>query len=362
VEHPVTEAITGLDLVEWQLRVAAGEHLPLTQQQIQRHGHAIEVRVCAEDPAQGFVPSAGHLDLLRWPEETQGKPSVRVDAGFETGDTVPALYDSLLGKIIAYADSREAAVDRLIDAVSEFRASGVATNASWLVRALGQSDFRAGDVSTAFVARHGESLAAPADPTIFAPFAAAAYGAWLAPTAPVQSPWDLADGFRMGLPASIPVPLHAGELKVDAAVLNRATDSARVRVNGTMINLARDADSAALQRWHSKDGPSADVLVASHRITVWSGGESLAFALDDGSQFDSTSQAHPGSLTTPLPGVVVSLAVKEGDTVKAGQTLLVIEAMKMEHAIKAPRAGIVKALKHGVGDRVREGSTLAEIE
>src|SRR6185369_4413638 len=147
VEHPVTEMITGRDLVEWQLRVASGEPLPLKQADIQRSGHAIEVRLCAEDPARDFVPSVGTLDLMWWPAEHDG---LRVDSGFESGDAVPSVYDSLLGKIIARGPSRDAALDRLISGVEDVRVDGVATNASWLVRALRAPAFRNADVSTAF--------------------------------------------------------------------------------------------------------------------------------------------------------------------------------------------------------------------
>jgi 3-methylcrotonyl-CoA carboxylase alpha subunit len=343
VEHPVTEKITGLDLVEWQLRVAAGERLPLTQEQIRRNGHAIEVRLCAEDPARDFVPSAGKLELMMWPDERDG---ARVDHGFETGDTVPSLYDSLLGKVIAHGPSREAALDRLIDAVADVRVQGVSTNASWLVRALSQPDFRNGDVSTAFVAKHGDALIAPSDPKAAAAIAGAAHTWAITPKGVVMSPWELADGFRAGRPSVIRVPLRIDERDIE--------------VTATTFSLI--GERGALQVWAEPSAGRADVLVKPHDISVWLNGELFAFQINDGSQFEAASSAHAGSLTTPLPGVVVSVAVKEGDSVAAGQTLLVIEAMKMEHAIKAPRAGTVKNLKHRVGERVREGSTLAEIE
>ena len=386
VEHPVTEGITGLDLVEWQLRVATGERLPLSQSQIRERGHAIEVRVCAEDPAKGFVPSAGDLELLKWPEETAG---VRVDAGFESGDTVSPLYDSLLGKIIAHAETREAAIDRLVSALDELRVSGVATNAQWLARALLRPDFRDGNVSTAFIARNADALAAEPDVAALTPFAAAAYAASLAPVSRVSSPWDLADGFRVNMAPAIRVRLRApdGPLasgaqsnggpdagtrsnrSLDATVGVQSANSAEVHVAAGRMGtaaaqrLTRFPDVASLQQWQSAaGGERASVLVSKDRITVWQSHAKAIFTLDDGLHLDASSSARAGSLSTPLPGVVVSVAVKEGDAVSAGQTLLVIEAMKMEHAIKAPRAGVVKALKHRVGDRVREGSALAELE
>ncbi len=360
VEHPVTEAITGLDLVEWQLRVAAGERLPRSQAHIRRRGHAIEVRICAEDPARDFVPSAGDLELLQWPEETAG---VRVDAGFETGDTVSTLYDSLLGKLIAHAESREAAIERLVSALDDLRVSGIATNAQWLARALLRPDFRGGNVSTAFVERNGEALAVEPDAASLAPFAAAAYAASLAPRGRVSSPWDMADGFRVNMPPAIRARLRVGEQIIDAAVGAQSTDAADVRIGPAAQRLTRLAGTGQLQHWQAAGGGArASVLVSKERITVWQSHAKVVFTLDDGLRVDVAGGAHGGSLSTPLPGVVVSVAVKEGDEVAAGQTLLVIEAMKMEHAIRAPRAGVVKALKYHMGDRVREGSTLAEIE
>jgi 3-methylcrotonyl-CoA carboxylase alpha subunit len=384
VEHPVTESITGLDLVEWQLRVASGERLPLTQADVRSRGHSIEVRLCAEDPAKGFVPSAGELELLRWPTAAAG---LRVDAGFETGDTVSPLYDSLLGKIIAFADSREAAIDRLTAGLDQLRVSGVATNAQWLARALERPDFRSGQVSTAFVERNGEAIAVEPDATTLAPFAAAAYAASLAPAGRVSSPWALADGFRPGLPPAIRVRLRRDTQVLDATVGAQLAAASDVRVAAVPApaakgpktassrtraaalpaesnsKLVRLADDLPLQQWQVADGGErASVLVTEARITVWRGHYRCVFAIDDGRHFEAASTAHAGSLSTPLPGVVVSIAVKEGDSVAAGQTLLVIEAMKMEHAIKAPRAGVVKALKHRVGDRVREGAALAELE
>lgn len=360
VEHPVTEAITGLDLVEWQLRVAAGERLPLSQSQIREHGHAIEVRICAEDPARGFVPSAGDLELLRWPAETSG---LRVDAGFETGDTVSTLYDSLLGKIIAHADTREAAIDRLVSGLDELRVSGVATNAEWLSRALMQPEFRDAKMTTAFVARNADALAVQTDPATLVPFAAAAYAASLAPAGAVQSPWDLADGFRVSMPPAVAVRFRHDETRLNATVGSRSSKGTDVQVGkGAWQTFERLPDSPPLQQWQSAaGGERASVLVSQDRITVWQSHAKAVFLLDRG-QFDTASQARSGGLSTPLPGVVVSVAVKEGDTVAAGQTLLTIEAMKMEHAIKAPRAGVVTALKYRVGDRVREGSALAELE
>jgi 3-methylcrotonyl-CoA carboxylase alpha subunit len=364
VEHPVTEEITGLDLVEWQLRVAAGEPLPRSQPEIRQNGHAIEVRLCAEDPAKGFVPSAGKVDLLWWPNRETG---VRVDRGFESGDTVPTLYDSLLGKIVASGSSRDEALDRVIDAVEDVVVAGIATNASWLARALREPAFRSGLVSTAFIETYGRHISQPPDPVPAVAFAAAAFVRELSPRSARASPWELNDGFRIGQPARFRVPLLLGDRAFDAQVVafegaGFEGTSATVAVGGQTFRLSWDAELRPVQQWHEEAGPLASVWVKRQEVLVWQQGEAFAFRLDDGTQFEAAAAGHRGGLTTPLPGVVVSVAVKEGDDVSAGQTLLVIEAMKMEHAIKAPRAGKVRALRHRVGDRVREGSTLAEID
>ena len=359
VEHPVTEMITGLDLVEWQLRVAAGEPLPLKQGDIQRAGHAIEVRLCAEDPARDFVPSVGKLDLMWWPTEHDG---LRVDRGFESGDAVPSYYDSLLGKIIAHGPSRDAALDRLIAGVEDVRVDGVATNASWLVRALRAPAFRRAEVSTAFIPQNASLLSATPDTAPAAALAGASRVWELAPWQTKLSPWDLNDGFRMGQPATVRVPLLLDERPMEVEVLESTPDHSVARVDGKTFKLSYHDSFSPVLQWVEQGGADADVLVHPHRIEVWRLGEKVSFTVNDGSQFESAAATHAGGLTTPLPGVVVSVAVKEGDAVTAGQTLLVIEAMKMEHAIKAPRAGTVKSLKHKAGDRVREGSALAEIE
>jgi 3-methylcrotonyl-CoA carboxylase alpha subunit len=245
--------------------------------------------------------------------------------------------------------------------------AGIATNASWLARALREPAFRSGLVSTAFMETYGRHISQPPDPIPAVAFAAAAFVRELSPKSAMASPWELNDGFRVGQPARFRVPLLLGDSAFDAQVVafegaGFERTSARVEIGGQTFRLFWDDESRPVQQWHEEAGPTAKVWVKRHEVLVWQGGEAFAFRLDDGTQFEAASAGHRGGLTTPLPGVVVSVAVKEGDDVTAGQTLLVIEAMKMEHAIKAPRAGKVRALKHRVGDRVREGSTLAEID
>jgi 3-methylcrotonyl-CoA carboxylase alpha subunit len=381
VEHPVTEAITGLDLVEWQLRIAAGEPLEIPQSHIAAHGHALEVRVCAEDPARDFLPGAGILRLADWPPERHG---VRVDFGFETGDEVSPHYDSLLGKIIAHASTREEAIARLHAALGATFIAGVPTNTEWLADALDSAEFRSGPVDTAFVARHGallqEGSAAPSAAAALAHFAAAAvvFGAQSAQGR--ASPWALVDGFRLGGPEPVEVRLVAGQhvalervrVRGASGVEVLAPDGAvtielAVPLEGTVSSAraARDASAPGAERFAlraASGGPCVHALVSASNVDVWAEGRHASFQTRGVDEAATSARVPAGSLTTTLPGVVVGVQAAAGQRVNAGQTLLIVEAMKMEHAIRAPAAGVVATVHVRLGDRVREGETLVTMQ
>ncbi len=359
VEHPVTELVTGLDLVEWQLRVAAGERLPLAQGEIRVRGHAIEARVCAEDPARGFVPSAGTLRLAQWPAEEAG---IRVDAGFASGDVVPPHYDSLLGKVVGSGATRAEALAQLGRGLAGVRIAGITTNAAWLARAVAHPAFRAGGVSTAFVAEHGDALAGGASAEQLACFAGAAWLASLAPAGERVSPWDAADGFRVNVAPRVACVLKRGleSFGIEAARPSHAEVSARCGDVRVLAAVSRAGELLRLSPFDARD--AADALVHGERITVWRGAETASFTLLDERAASAVAQHVAGSLTTPLPGVVIRVAVKAGDRVKAGDTLVVLEAMKMEHAIRAPHDGVVRAVKYQAGERVPEGAALIELD
>ncbi len=379
VEHPVTEAITGLDLVEWQLRIAAGEPLDLAQPDISARGHAVEVRVCAEDPARDFLPGAGTLRLADWPRQDS---RIRVDAGFDSGDVVPSQYDSLLGKIIAHAPTRPEAIARLRAALGATFIAGVPANVEWLAGALDSPEFRAGAVDTGFVARHrgssgdsersdrggaaasdsaGDSAGDSASSVDLASFAAAAVVFEMQTERGLASPWALADGFRLGGAQPIAVRLSAGE----------SMTIARVRVKGlSAVEVVTEAEPVAIERLPGvplmmrpvSGGPHARALISAALVDVW---RDARHALFHTTGVDEAAAAEPvpaGSLTTTLPGVVVSVQVAPGQHVSAGQILVVVEAMKMEHAIRAPRAGVVATIHVPVGGRVREGETLVTMQ
>jgi 3-methylcrotonyl-CoA carboxylase alpha subunit len=360
VEHTVTEAVTGLDLVEWQLRVAAGEALPLKQDEIRLRGHAIEARVCAEDPERGFLPSAGRLDLLSWPE----MHSVRVDAGFASGDVVPDCYDSLLGKIIAAGETRELAAARLDAALTHTYCAGVHTNERWLARIVRSARFLEVRHDIGLLDKGAAQFAGPAEPAPAALVLAALAVHGTLQTHSGGNPWELRDGFTPNLPASVAYTLgwrgkahtvlvqsaHGGPV---AAVVDAQAPLALAGfLNGAGQVAARIGELRSQARYR----------IDGSRLMLWTQEEAFALTLEDPRTQEFAATAATGGLTTPLPGVVVSVAVALADEVKAGAPLMVIEAMKMEHTITAPYAGTVEAIHFARGDRVPEGSALLELK
>ena len=364
VEHTVTEAVTGLDLVEWQLRVAAGEPLPLSQDEVRLEGHAIEARVCAEDPGRGFLPSAGRLALMEWP----ALESVRVDAGFVTGDIVPDCYDSLLGKVIAWAPERTLAAERLASALNETFSAGVHTNERWLARVLRSRRFLEIRHNIALLDKGAAEFAAPA---AVAPetLILAALALHSTPAAPDASPWAARDGFTPNLPAAVTYALawkgqaHTVELGFAAGKPVAATVDGRTLLQvadlGYSPGVGAGAGTIAARLVERRR--RARCRVEGAQVTIWEEGAQYDLVLEDPRTREFTASAATGGLTTPLPGVVVSVPVSVGQKVAAGEVLMVIEAMKMEHTITAPHAGAVQAIHFTRGDRVPEGSQLLEL-
>ncbi|MFO0336983.1 MAG: acetyl/propionyl/methylcrotonyl-CoA carboxylase subunit alpha [Pseudomonadota bacterium] len=365
VEHCVTEEVYGVDLVEWQLRIAAGDRLTLAQRDLLPRGHAIEARVCAEDPAQGFAPSAGRLARLDWPAHDA---RVRVDAGFETADLVPTHYDSLLGKVVGRGADREAARRALVDALGAVRVVGIATNVDWLRRAAASRAFAAGGVTTRFVAEYGEALVAP-EPASDEELALAAL-AWVeshAPPAARTSPWSAHDAFRLGLPAEQRLRLAADGREAEVAI--EAVAASATNTSGLRRWRARVGAAACCEIEWGADG-KVDVdgrrtRLEWHRdgtaLHLWRGARHWRATVVDPREVDPSASAHEGELVARLPGTVVAVEVAEGQSVAAGAILLVLEAMKMEHAVVAPRAGTVRRLHYAKGERVPEGAVLVEL-
>jgi 3-methylcrotonyl-CoA carboxylase alpha subunit len=356
VEHTVTEQVTGLDLVEWQLIVAAGGRLPLAQAEINLNGHAIEARICAEDPEREFLPSAGELRLLEWP----APEFARVDAGFGTGDRVPESYDSLLGKVICRGQTRTEAAGKLASALDRIHCAGVRTNERWLARILEAPQFLRVEHSIAWLESHAKQFADPGD---VARIRRAAVLAALAvhPAPPGADPWASVDGFTPNLPAAVQFSLQLRGQQ-HAIAIEQRREHLTIVVDGTPVataNVLRTAGeiAATLEGVRLK----ARVFVYEIHVHVWVEGQHFDFVHEDPRDEVFSASAASGGLTTPLPGVVVAVKVTEGQTVAAAEVLMVIEAMKMEHAIIAPHAGTVQAVHFAAGDRVSEGSALLEL-
>ncbi|MEZ5953134.1 MAG: biotin carboxylase N-terminal domain-containing protein [Hyphomonas sp.] len=331
VEHPVTEMITGQDLVEWQLMVAGGEALPLAQKDIPLHGHAIEARICAEDPAQDFRPGAGLILEFGLIEPVDGE-IVRWDAGFETGDRVPGNYDSMIAKLIVHQGNRRAACEQLIETLSHLQLAGVPSNAGFLSRCAASDDFLNHTHHVNWIAEQGEALTHP--PSEHQHASVLAVADVLLTGTGGASPWDIRDGWRS-----------------NAAPVRKA-----------MVAVGADAD------WLDPDDFDLDAEtpmpvvtdLSPRRYAVTTGGDTVLVEVPD---FDADAEALAGGdmVKAPMPGKVLSISVKAGAEVKRGDTVAVMEAMKMEHALTAPRDGVVETVSGKAGTQVAEGDILVQL-
>jgi len=353
VEHPVTESITGLDLVEWQLRVAAGEPLPLAQEKIRCDGHAVECRIYAEDPARDFRPSPGEVGAVRWPRH------VRVDAGIAAGGVVPPFYDPMVAKLVAHAPSRETALAWMVAALDETALVGLTTNIGYLRRVLVDAGVHAAQVHTRYLDEHGSRFAAHGG---IAQAAACAATIGL-PSATASHPWasaHIAD--RASLDPQAPlgrVHLWTGEQHLSAALQARIGDGFHVRVNDGSWDVASAQESDGLHRGRI----GADTWFAHWRQGVWElqvHGDRFVVQPARTRRFDEAATA--GLAVAPMSGTIAALPVAAGERVVDGDTVAVVEAMKMEHRIVAARDGTVRALAFRVGDTVKAGELIVDIE
>jgi len=365
VEHPVTEETTGFDLVEWQLRVASGESLPAHQQDIRSRGHAIELRLYAEDPERGFLPGSGRLERLQLPAAGNG---VRIDAGVEQGDTVSMFYDPMIAKLIVHADDRPQALRRMRDALAACEVVGPSSNIGFLERLIAHPAVREGRIDTGYLDRHLDEFVCVPDAPPPAALAAAVTLRLLAERdesladaaarGEADSPWAQADGWRLGQPGSQPLRLdwrgQAIELRVAgvAEAFRLDTDQGSVDVR----LLGRETDSLTL----AIDG-------RPQRLPARSFGGDLLVHVDEQRYrfhparpfgFEASADSGSDRLRAPMPGRVVAVSVEVGQSVDAQQLVLVMEAMKMELAMKAPQAGVIAELRVAVGDVVEADAVL----
>ena len=360
VEHPVTEMVTGTDLVEWQLRVAAGEPLPATQADLSITGHAVEARVYAEDPERGFLPATGVLAHLAAPRESAG---LRVERGVRTGDAVTSHYDPMIAKVVAHGADRDTALERLAGALRAFEIAGVTTNVPFLSRLVADPGFRTGAVDTGLIDRELDALLArgPVPEPVLAVAAMHAAGA-LAPPAAAGAwadPWSALAGWRLWGIAGQRVHVRIDGDAVEALVTY--TDDGRRRVETGTVSLTvrpvrRDGGHIVLDL-EDRIVP-VRIVPSGTGLHVLHDGRTYAVALPDHAFEDGESAGAVARVTAPLPGRVAKVSVRGGDTVERGATLVVLEAMKMELGVEAPRGGRIDEVAVVEGDQVVEGAVL----
>ncbi len=369
VEHPVTEMITGQDLVEWQLRVAAGQALPASQSDLQLHGHAFEARIYAEDPDAGFLPATGRINHLRLPEES---PHVRIDTGVRQGDEVSVHYDPMIAKLVVWDDSRAAALRRLRRALADFQVVGPATNVSFLAGVAAHPAFQSGGVDTGFIDSHRASLfpePAPASDRVLALACLSEFlridaraAARAAASDDPHSPWHATSGWVLN--DDNHHTLHFRDGDRDVAVLAHYRSGAyllelpeaEVQARGELDpqgDLRADLDGVRL---------TATVVRQGAELMVLTDGHGHRLLLHDPLTVGMEDEVREGSLKAPMPGTVVSISTAEGDRVTEGQPLLVLEAMKMEYTVKATTDGVVESLNVRQGEQVSEGVELLAIK
>jgi 3-methylcrotonyl-CoA carboxylase alpha subunit len=374
VEHPVSEAITGLDFVELQLRVAAGERLPVTQDEVSIDGWSFEARVYAEDVAKGFLPATGTLAHLAFPEAVEFGPGpVRVDAGVRAGDVISPWYDPMIAKVVVHGPTRPAALNRLHAALAACEVVGSVTNVGFLTALARHSGFAAGDVDTGLIGRDLELLtpAEAPDPELIALAALGSVGL-LDPTgdAPaVVDPWDRPTGFR-----------HWGPGRHHAGVVTEAGDAIEVTItthgpgHHHVARSAPDEDDPGVDVRISPLGQgrhsvgiddrrfTASVVVVDDRVAVFCDGRTLRVRRPDPLVGAGGDGSTGDVVVAPMPGLVKVVSVAAGDRVEQGQSLVVLEAMKMEHTLAAHRSGIVAEVAVAVGDQVGDGDLLLALE
>ena len=369
VEHPVSEAISGLDFVEWQLRIAAGEGLPLQQDQIRDSGHAFEARLYAEDPDRDFAPATGRIEHLDLPRHA------RVDSGIEAGQAISPHYDPMIAKLITHGPDRETALERMAAALADTRVAGLETNARFLHALATDADFSSGLVSTRYIEDHRESLFQHED-LANAPLVAAALKA-LDDVPASDDPWEALVGWRSnrGRVSLFGARSEAGIETIEierrgndySAQIESAASAAERRRRGAAgspfacTGRLVDIDGPCVR--FTLDGDYVEAIVARHkgRMRVWIGPAHADVEFVDPASTAGEHKSAEGSLEAPMPGVIVAVSVAEGDEVKAGDTLLVLEAMKMEHQVHAPAAGVIKRIRFQPGSQVNEGDLLVEL-
>ncbi|WNO61746.1 acetyl/propionyl/methylcrotonyl-CoA carboxylase subunit alpha [Rheinheimera sp. MMS21-TC3] len=365
VEHPVTEMITGQDLVSWQLLIAAGEPLPLSQDQVQIDGHAIEVRVYAEDPDNDFLPATGKLTYLRQPEASR---YVRVDTGVVENDEVSPFYDPMIAKLIVWDKSRDRAINRMLRALEDYQIAGVTTNLGFLTNLADHPAFKAAQLDTNFINQHHDSLFAPASEQSqqqhSQALALAALYILLQQASQkhdlvTQTPWQMSNGWQLNTVPTRIITLLSGEEQQQVTIeqhpqhyqLQLAAQSINCQAELTADHLSSVLDNHRIKVKVSQYQDTVSVFIKHQRYD---------FTYQTEVATEGEGAEHAGNLTAPMNGTVVAVLVDKGSVVKAGDTLVIMEAMKMEYSIKATQDGTVNDVFYAAGDLVQDGAELVD--
>ena len=374
VEHPVTEMITGQDLVEWQLRVASGEALPLRQDELAIHGHALEARIYAENPDNNFLPSIGKLRHLRMPEavtfalgDNPAHPApVRIDSGVRAGDAISPFYDPMIAKLIVWGRDREEALAQMASALTHYQVVGLTTNIAFLKRLVESPSFAGADLDTGLIERNQDVLFPPPKPATFDELALAAVALVSTETRhanPAGSdPWSGTAGWRMNVPLRRRFHFIDREEALDVALSYPGS--------GWLLEQGASSSHASLVRHEGNDYAirldgrlvRGTVVIDGEDVHVFAGERHVPLRYIDPLLHAGEAEDEAGRLTAPMPGKIVAILVKKNDTVVKGAPLLIMEAMKMEHTIAAPRDGVVEELLYATGDQVEEGVQLLSFQ
>jgi 3-methylcrotonyl-CoA carboxylase alpha subunit len=370
VEHPVTEMITGEDLVEWQLRVAWGEPLPKRQDELAIEGHALEARIYAEDPAKGFLPATGRIVHLATPPASR---HVRIDTGVAAGDAISPHYDPMIAKLIVWDRDRPHALARMREALAGFQVVGVATNVAFLGRLVGSRAFASADLDTGLIERSRDELFPPPAPASDELLAVATLAELLrhdvearshaAASRDPWSPWGACDGWRLNQDNHHVLVFREGERQVAVTAHYRKGGAYEVELPGGRRMLSGEqADATTVRAWLDDEAVVATVVRDGAAIDVFHGAERRTFELHDPWLAEVEGDVYGGGFAAPMPGKVIAVLVKPGAKVERGAPLVIMEAMKMEHAINAPATGTVREVLYSVGDQVEEGAELIRFD
>jgi 3-methylcrotonyl-CoA carboxylase alpha subunit len=369
VEHPVTEMITGKDLVEWQLRVAWGEPLPQRQDELAIDGHALEARVYAEDPAKGFLPATGRIIHLGTPAASR---HVRIDTGVAAGDEISPHYDPMIAKLVVWDRDRPAALARMRDALEAFQVVGLTTNIAFLARLVSSKAFAAADLDTGLIERSRDELFPPPRPASDEVLALATLSELLrhdrearehaAASGDPWSPWGECDGWRLNQDNHHVLVFREGERQF-AVTAHYRKGAFEVELPGGRRMLAGEQTGThGVRGWLEDEALAATVVRSGAMIDVFHGAERHTLELHDPWLAEVEGEVHGGGLAAPMPGKVIAVLVETGASVERGAPLVIMEAMKMEHTITAPRAGTVKEILYRVGEQVAEGAELIRFD